>query len=180
MTVLKLNELKKELKELDQKQLIQLVSELYKVNKDVQHYLSNKFGGEAAILELYEKTKEKVTDEFFPKRGFGKLRLAEAKKAISNFKKLSSDAVKTIDLMLYYVEIGTEFTHTYGDIDARFYDSMNSMYDKVITECNKNEEYYQLFKDRLYAVVEDSQDIGWGYHDVLCGSYYALNWLEEE
>jgi hypothetical protein len=42
MTLLKLNELKKELKEFDQKEMIQLISELYKLNNDVQQYLSNK------------------------------------------------------------------------------------------------------------------------------------------
>jgi hypothetical protein len=82
MSILKLNELKKELKEFDQKELIQLISELYKLNKDVQHYLSNKFLGEEAIIDLYEKTKKKIKDEFFPERGFGKMRLAEAKSAI--------------------------------------------------------------------------------------------------
>ena len=59
MTLLKVTELKKELKELNEKELIQIIAELYKMNKDVQHYLSNKFGGEAAVEELYEKTKKK-------------------------------------------------------------------------------------------------------------------------
>ena len=180
MTLLKVTELKKELKELNEKELIQIIAELYKMNKDVQHYLSNKFGGEAAIEDLYEKTKKKIKDEFFPDRGFGKMRLGEAKKAITNFKKLSSDTVRTIDLMLYYVELGTEFTNTNGDIDERFYDSMNSTYDKVIEECNKNEEYYKIFKDRLYGVIKDSSGLGWGYHDALCDSYYALDWLDDE
>ena len=35
--------------------------------------------GEEAIVDLYEKTKKKINDEFFPDRGFGKMRLAEAK-----------------------------------------------------------------------------------------------------
>ena len=180
MSLLKVTELKKELKELNEKELIQIIAELYKMNKDVQHYLSNKLGGEAAIVDLYEKTKKKIKDEFFPDRGDGKLRLGEAKKAITNFKKLSSDTVRTIDLMLYYVELGTEFTITYGDIDDRFYDSMNSTYDKVIEECNKNEEHYKMFKDRLNDVIEDSSGTGWGYHEALCESYYALDWLEDE
>lgn len=179
MSLLKLNELKNKLKTLDQKELIQLISEIYKVNKDVQHYLSNKFKGEEAIQDLYEQTKKKVNDEFFPERGFGKMRLGEAKKAISNFKKLSLDELKTVDLMLFYVELGTEFTNTYGDIDARFYDSMVSMYDKVVIECNKKEEFFDLFKNRLYSIVEESRGIGWGYHDDLGEIYYSIDWLEE-
>lgn len=180
MTLLKLNELKKELKELDQKELIQLISDLYKLNKDVQQYLSNKFKGEEAIKDLYEKTKKKINDEFFPERGFGKLRLREAKNAIINFNKLSLDELKTVDLMLFYVEAGTKFTNTYGDIDSKFYESMLSMYNKVVIECDKNEKFFNFFKDRLNSVVQESEGIGWGYHDCLCDMYYSIEWLAEE
>ncbi|WP_180954850.1 hypothetical protein [Bacillus sp. V3-13] len=75
MAKIKLNQLKKELKVLDQKELIDLIVDIFKVSNDVQHYLSNKFIGEEAITDLYEKTKKKVEDEFFPDRGFRKLRL---------------------------------------------------------------------------------------------------------
>jgi hypothetical protein len=67
------------------------------------------------------------------------MRLSEAKNAISKFNKLSSDDLKTLDLMLYYVEIGTEFTNTYGDIDEKFYNSMVSMYRKVVGACDQDE-----------------------------------------
>lgn len=180
MALLKLNELKKELKTLEQKELIQLISDVYKVNKDVQHYLSNRFKGEEAIKDLYEKTKKIVENEFFPNRGFAKMRLGVARDAISNFKKLSSDAGKTIDLMLYYVETGTKFTNTYGDIEGKFYNSMVSMYNKVVNECNKSEEFYNIFKDRLYLIVSETDGIGWGYHDDICAIYYSLDWLEED
>ena len=180
MTKLKLNALKKELKEFDQKELIQLICELYKLNNDVQHYLSNQFIGEEAIIDLYEKTKKTINDEFFPERGFGKMRLGEAKNAISNFKKLSNDELKTLDLMLFYVELGTEFTNTYGDIDSKFYNSMVSMYNKVVIECNNNEKLFIIFQERLYSVVQESEGIGWGYHDDLCDIYYSIEWIIDE
>ncbi|KKB36281.1 DUF6155 family protein [Bacillus thermotolerans] len=182
MTKLKLTELKKELKTLEQKELIQLISELYKLNKDVQQYLSNKFIGEAAVIDLYEKTKKQISDQFFPDRGYGKLRLNEAKNAISSFKKLSGDPHRTLDLMLFYVEAGTEFSSMYGDIDSKFYDSMLSMYDKVVTACDKDETAFSQLKERLYAVVERSSGIEWGYyHDELCEIYYSMGWaLDDE
>ncbi len=45
------------------------------------------------------------------------MRLSEAKNAISKFKKLANDELKTLDLMLYYVEVGTDFTNT-SDIET--------------------------------------------------------------
>lgn len=99
---------------MENKELIEVISELYKKIPDVQHYLSTRFIGEDAVQSLYESAKKKIKDEFFPDRGFGKMRLKEAKNAISNFKKLANDDMKTVDLMIYYVEMGTEFTNAYG------------------------------------------------------------------
>ena len=175
-----MNELKRELKTIEHKELIQIITELYKVNKDAKLYLTNKFKGEEAIFDLYKITKQKVKDEFFPDRGLGKLRLSEAKNAISNFKKLTSDKQKTTDLMLYYVELGTEFMNVYGDIDAKFYYSMASMYSKVVTECNKNEKLYETFKERLYLIVLATEGIGWGFHEDIYEIYYSLAWLGED
>ena len=97
MGKLTLSELKKELKQYDQKQLSQLVADLFKLNDDVKNYLGTRFKGEEAIIELFETAKKQINDEFFPERGFGKMRLSEAKNAISKFKKLTSDDLKTLD-----------------------------------------------------------------------------------
>lgn len=180
MTKLTLTALKKELKQFDQKELIQLIADLYKLNGEVKDYLSNRFIGEASIQALYETSKKKISNEFFPDRGFGKLRLKEAKSAITNFKKLSDDHEKTVDLMLYYVEVGTQFTNTYGDIDGPFYDSMISMYSKVIEACNQDGALFHKLNDRLYAVIEEADGIGWGYYDLLCDCYYSIEWKMDE
>ncbi|WP_391206605.1 DUF6155 family protein [Psychrobacillus sp. L4] len=180
MSKLTLSELKKELKQYDQKELTQLIVDLYKLNDDVKIYLGNRFKGEEAIVELFEAMKRKITDEFFPINGFGKMRLKEAKEAITNFKKLSNDQIKTIDLMLYYVEIGTKFTKTYGDIDGKFYSSMANMFNKVADACVDDEQTYNIFADRLSAVVDESNGVGWGYHDALCDIYGSIEWTWED
>lgn len=172
---LKVSELKKQLKNYDQKQLIQLVADLYKINKDVQSYLSVQFLGEEAVSELFNEAKITVGNEFFPSKGYGKLRLSEAKKAISNFKKTTNNHLLTTELMLYYVEQGVEFTNTYGDIDERFYISMETMYEKVIKICNEEKEFIQIFKERLKTVVTDTDGIGWGFHDQLAGCFGELD-----
>jgi hypothetical protein len=181
MAKLKITDLKKSLKQLEHKELVQLIAELYKINTDVKDYLSIQFGGEEVVKELYIKTKKKIQDEFFPDRGMPKMRLSEAKKAITNFKKIAGDSNQVVDLMLFYVEMGTQFTRAYGDIDSQFYSSMLSMYDKVAEECEKNEELYSFLEDRLYSCVSMSEGIGWGYHDVLCDIYYSISWgMEDE
>lgn len=179
ITKVKIPELKRHLKEYNQNELIKLIVDLYKQNNNIQDYLSVKLLGEETIQDLYENAKAEIENEFFPEKGFGKMRLSKAKSAITNFKKLTKDHLKTVDLMLFYVEVGTEFTNTYGDIDERFYNSMLSMYDKVIAECEKDEKLFHELKDRLYEVVVESDGIGWGYHDGLEDLYYSISFLEE-
>ncbi|MFD1850912.1 DUF6155 family protein [Oceanobacillus bengalensis] len=180
VTKLKIPELKKWLKENDQKELISIITELYKLNDEVQQYLSVKYIGESTVNDLFDKAKKEIKDEFFPEKGFGKMRLLEAKKSINLFKKLTNDSARTVELMLFYVEIGTLFTSTYGDIDSKFYNSMLSMYNKVVVECEKDEKLFTKLDDRLYTIVVKSDGIGWGYHDGLEELYFSISWLEDE
>lgn len=177
---LKIPELKKQLKKYEQKELIQLISDIYKNNKDVQTYFSVHFLGEQAVEEVFNQTKKKIENEFFPEKGFGKLRLNQAKKSISEFKKLTGDELRTTNLMLYYVEQGVHFTNTYGDIDENFYYSMETMYEKVITICNKEEEYFKAFADQLEQVISDTDGIGWGFHDQLSDLYSDLRYRNKD
>jgi hypothetical protein len=108
-----------------------LIVELFKANKEVQPILSSKFIGDEAVEFLYLQARKKIENEFFPDRGNGKLRLAEAKKAISTFKKITNDEKRTVDLMLYYVEQGVDLTNTYGDISESFYGSLVKMFEQV-------------------------------------------------
>lgn len=180
MGKLKVTDVKKYLKGLDQKELTAMIMEFYKANKSVQDYFAIKILGETAVQELFEKAQVEINNEFFPAKGHGKMRLSVAKKAISDFKKQTGDIVKTTDLMLYYVEIGTEFTNTYGDIDMPFYNSLLSVFQKVVETCEEDEQLYTQFSKRLYDVVEESDGVGWGYHDGLEQLYYSLSWLEDE
>jgi ribosomal protein S17E len=175
---IKVTELKKQLRDLKQDDLIKLVVESYKLSDDVKEFFSVKFIGETAVEELFEKYSNQIENEFFPDKGFGQLRLSEAKKAISAFKKLTGNEKLTYELMLFYVETGVEFTNTYGDISENFYISMESMYEKVIEKCNESKGFYEAYKDRIAAIVSETGGIGWGFHDSLSELYWTVNWLE--
>ena len=175
---LKVSDLKKQLKEYDQKELIKLMADLFKNSKEAQAFLSARLLGEEAINELYTQAKNKISNGFFPQKG--SLRLSEAQKAISEFKKLSDDTFKTADLMLYYVEQGVEFTDDFGYVDDTIFSSIIKMYEKVTIICNKEEEYYHSFADRLKKVVSDTTDMNWDFHDELTYLYYDMGYSEED
>jgi hypothetical protein len=148
----------------------------YKLNEDVKKYIQVMLEPESAVQQLYEEAESKILHEFYPNRGEPKLRLAQAKKAISEFNKLCNDHVKTIELMIYYVELGVEFTNGYGDINEPFYYSMESMYQNVLKKirAEKGIGLYNLYRDRLKAIVSSTENIGWGFHDQLAEMYFEI------
>ncbi|MEH7113962.1 DUF6155 family protein [Neobacillus niacini] len=176
---IKITELKKHLKQFEQKELIDLVLEMFKTNKEVQNFLSSKFLGDEAIEVLFNQARKKIENEFFPDRGHGKLRLAEAKKEITAFKKVTNDEKRTVDLMLFYVEQGVEYTCAYGDISEGFYSSMIKMFDQVAVECDRDEDLYKEFSKRLENVISKAPE-GWGFQEALVDSYYAIEWVIDE
>lgn len=107
-------------------------------------------------------------------------KIAEARKAVNDFKRICTDEKLGIDLMLYYVEMGVEFTNTYGDINEGFYNSLESMYQSIIDMINKQKDssMFNILSKRLKAVVDNTDGIGWGFHDSLTDMYHDISWLD--
>ena len=163
-----LNDIKKELKKLDKDKLVDLVADLYKKNKSVKEFLE--FYVSPNEQELFLKYKEKVYEAFYPKRGY-RFKLSDGKKAISDFKKLEASKELLSELMLFYAETGVEFTNEFGDIDEPFYNSIASVYSNALKLMDK-ENILDKFADRAKKIVDDTSDIGWGFHDEL-GDIYS-------
>ena len=180
MTKVKVSEVKKHLKSYSNENLIRLIVELSKTRKEAQSFLAAEVQGEAAVAELHKEVKTQIQNAFFPRKGEPKLRLSQAKKAISNFAKYTDDQFLKTDLMLYYVELGTEFTVAYGDIDGPFYYSLATMFDQVADACNRDERLYQQLSERLEAVISNARGVGWDYLANLAESYYSIEWLADE
>ncbi len=168
-TELNLTSLKQYLKIRSHEELVADISELFKKFQSVKDYYEVKLSpeDETQVISKYKKIIER---EFFPERGYGKAKLSVAKKAVSDYKKLSKNPVNIADIMIFYVEQGVKFTNSYGDIDEAFYISMENMYEKAagwIVQHNLQD----LFVDRCQRIVKETRHIGWGFHDGLNDSY---------
>lgn len=116
-----------------------------------------------ATLEKYGRT---IGEQFFPARGEGKLKLGEARKAIRDYRKATGNVSGAVELLMTYVENGTRSTHEYGDIDERFYSSVESALDELAALLRgEAREIYPKFSDRLAKVEKMPEGIGWGCHD---------------
>ncbi|GBC60660.1 hypothetical protein DENIS_1617 [Desulfonema ishimotonii] len=162
--------LKGYLKNRTQDDLMNEVCELFKRFDNVKEYYTAVLSGgdDTAIIGKYRKI---IRNEFFPSRGFGKARLSVARKAVSDYKKVSDSVPGLADLMLWYVENGVRFTDEYGDIDEPFYVSMEGMYEKALIHITRH-KLTNEFQPRCRKIVDDATD-GWGFQD-------ALEFLYEE
>lgn len=166
--------IKRHLKDWDAARLTALVKDLYDSSSANRTFLEARTQATAsggAALEIY---RARIVEQFFPKRGFGKLKLSEARKAVREYKKATGNAEGTIELLLTYLENGNEFTCQYGDISASFYDSLCSVMDELAGMLkSEGRAVYAKVSDRLDRVATKAKGIGWGYGD-------HINWAVEE
>ncbi|MGD9162862.1 MAG: DUF6155 family protein [Desulfobacteraceae bacterium] len=166
------SELKKKLKSKTQKELIDDISTLYKSFDVVREYYQVRlFSNDESVLQKYKAI---IEHEFFPvsESKDPPARLSVARKAITDYKKLTSSKANIADIMVFYVETGVRFTNEYGDINEAFYISMENMYEKALTFIANN-GLTDIFNERLLTIVNDTDGIGWGFHDQLADLYFS-------
>jgi hypothetical protein len=146
--------------------LLALVKDLYEAAATNRDFIHARCQADESGGEVLEKYQRKIVAQFFPARGFGKLKLGEARKAIRDYRKATGNLLGTAELLLTYVENGARFTNEYGDIDERFYLSVESALAELAALLRgEARELYPSFRGRLAAVLEMTDGIGWGFHD---------------
>ena len=170
MSEITLRTLKRYLIQQSKEELIKQIAETFTKFDYVKDYYKGIINPEDNdnILQKYQTI---IKNEFFPNRGFGNARLSIAKKAISDYKKVSFSKNGVADIMLFFVEMGVKFTNAYGDINESFYNSMESMYERMLKYITEN-NIQEKFQARCKKIVDDTRGIGWGFHDGLTDSYY--------
>jgi hypothetical protein len=101
-----------------------------------------------------------------PLRKGAKVRIAEAKRAISQYQRATGDVAGTAELMLTFVEQGTEFAADLGYGDEDFFSSLEGMLSRALDGLQRcTEQLRQSMRPRLIRLSELARDIGWGYGD---------------
>jgi len=147
-------------------ELLQLIRDLYALRPEVKDFIHARFLRAKANVAPYKKT---IHPALYPDVIHGEdMDVARGRKAISEYKKATNDPIGTLDLMTYYVECGTQFTVDYGDIDAGFYESLESMFTQVVKRLQtSDQDTIDRFLPRLEGIVRQAQGIGWGYYDTI-------------
>lgn len=156
---------------LDQKELVKLLGQLYRLSSENQDFLNSRFSATGQPLSPF---KEIIRDCMCPGiSSDDSVQIAKAKRAIVNYFKASHDFAGKAELETYFVECGNRFTLKYGDIDEPFYVALNNMYRKAIESvlALPTPQRDEL-RIRLNRIMDSSKDLGWGYHDELCQDYF--------
>ncbi len=165
--------LKQYLANMTKEELIEEIRQLSRRFKQVDEYYQGRFEPHKTedVLAAY---KRRVKHVFFTRANYpGPLRLGVARKAVQDFAKVQANVTHQIDLELFYVEQGVKFTNSFGDIDERFYMSMESMFERALKNIKKHLE--NMFMDRGQKIIRDTSGIGWGFADNiedLYGQYF--------
>ena len=160
------------LSKLSRDELINLVGDLYSVNRDNRNFLEARFAS-ASSLESYKKI---IHNALYPDvmKTESPISFVAARKAISDYNKATGDQGGTLELMVYAVECGNAFTVEYGDIDERFYDNLESLFNKTVKFLTPlDQKIIDEYLPRMTAVVESAKGIGWGYYDGISDALYG-------
>jgi hypothetical protein len=162
----------------DRPALLALVKDLYDATAANRDFIQARCQPDESGGEVLEKYRRKIEEQFFPARGFGKLKLGEARKAILDYRKATGNLPGTTELLMTYVENGTRFTREYGDIDERFYNSLESALQELASLLRAEaRDLYPQVRERLAQIGQMADGIGWGYGDFVTDLVYRL---EEE
>ena len=160
--------LKKYLQQFSKEQLIAQILELNTKYKEVKTYYD--FSVNPYSTKAKEEAKKIIGKCIYPNINYN-LNLREARKAITGFKKLSPLENDIIDVMLFYVECGVNYTQVFGDINESFYNSFAGMFYDACLLVQKHKLETE-FKARCFKIVSQTDGMGWGFHDEIRKYYH--------
>jgi hypothetical protein len=156
---MKLSDLKKVLKELSKDELSEIIFDLYKSNKAVKDFLHYHLN--QSDEKLIDNYKMEIKKAINPDKI--KLKLAKARKALSDFKKIGAQPEAQAELMLYYLEQGLIFSARFEYYPDSFMKSLFSVF-VTLLKLIKNEYLSEHFSDSAKKTVENVYQLNnyWG------------------
>ena len=106
-----------------------------------------------------------IEEAFFNDNHFSAGSMACAMRTFDALKKSDGTTKELIDLMLFYIECGSQFTIDYEDIDEDFYTNLEDTFEEVLGLIKENDSFLDVYKERLNAISQETHCVGWGYPD---------------
>lgn len=134
-------DIKPVLAEFSATQLRGVLQDLYRFSAENKAFFHSRFLSDKADNDYLKPYKLRIQRAVHPKEPWKQdFKLADGRKAISEFKKANGNLRDTLSLMLYYVACGNDCTLEFGDIDAPFYDSLEAMFGRLVETLIKQKD----------------------------------------
>jgi len=174
-------DIRRRLGQTDMDYVIGIVKALFDFSKDNRTFLASRLFPDTDWSALLEKCRKQVREAVFPDPP-RQIRLGDARKVISAYRKATSDLTGTAELMLVFVESGTDCGRTYGVDYESFYTSLESMLDDLLEMlCDeRNHQLLDPLRERVRRLEESAGDIGWGYSDYVSERLADAGLLDDE
>src|SRR5213594_457240 len=171
--------IKTKLEAFDKNGLVGLVHDLYEANTANRRFLQARLLPSPSALEKYRRL---VADAVFPDP-FSRRRvsLRDATAAITEYRRSTGDLAGTVDLMLTFIEAGTEQAADLGYGDEDYFSALEHKVDAVAKSWSAlPAEVHASASARLDWVRKRAKAIGWGYGDYVDDVVACLSRLRLE
>lgn len=157
-----------------------IICNLYRDSDQAKLYFNSVFNAKEAEEDLL-KDYEKKLSRCFAFSNPNSPDMKTGRKIVKEAEKLAAPRIAA-NIILRFVEMGTDFTNSYGDIDGAFYDTLVSAFSRFVDILNKEDDdtLYAEFKDRIESVLADTYGIGWGFWDELASLRAQIVWQDDE
>jgi Family of unknown function (DUF6155) len=151
----KISDLKKILEEMTQDELKQEILKLYNKLPQVKDFYNQDLMTEQERQEVLGKYKEKIYKEFWTSKGNpkGMINNSTIKTIISDYEKICLFAYDLVDLLLYRVEISTEYADQFGGMAESNYNSSITTFKKAMKIIQEN-NFLTHFEKRIKIVLK--------------------------
>ena len=157
--------IQKHLKTCSKEELVQLFLELARHNPAVERFLISRFDPTAPLPD-FEDYEAEVRREFFPARGFGNANPSIIFRMLQRVEAQATSPKQVIDFIYFCIEMGVDFTDTYGDIDEEFYMAFEDLFERA-AKLASTEKLIDEYEPRACGIVKRTYEMGWGFYDEL-------------
>ena len=170
----KWSDVKARLEVFDRKDLVSLLGELYDASVANRRFLHSRLTpGSRAIEEYRRLVASAIYPDPFSKR---RVSVRDAAAAIVEYRRSTGDASGTVDLMLTFVEAGTEQAADLGYGDEAYFNALQIRLDAVAKEFDALPvDVRAEVRARLGRIRMRAQDVGWGFRDAVDDVIHALD-----
>jgi len=159
-------DLRARLETFDRAGLVGLIADLYEASPANRRYLDSRLFPQSGAIEEYRRmVMAAIYPDPFSQR---RVSVRDASAAIAEYRRATGDVAGAVDLMLTFVEAGTEQAADLGYGDDSYF---NALQTKLNTIARLFDELPASARaatiSRLRQVRNRGKNIGWGYGDLL-------------